>query len=279
MVLGEQIGEIIALNGASLPIKDDLIISYDVKVSQFVPKELILFTDIIRLCLSIVFGEPSENWVLAWRLIDDENKHVWVTGSSQVLEVRMLFDVILPKVDLSEVSFITNAVLKVAELDAMVTPEEKVVSVDQVVNSSMFFCDVDTLKVYVSVRSFFRRKFGTLIVVDCWRSLLLSFHVLLNLVPVEPFTFRVILKRWFLIYSNTDVHFVVDNKAKVDFTNVFKSALVEPVKLVELISIICLEKKFFDVLENVYLFDKLEIKNCHFEDTDGHVPLNFLLVW
>ena len=107
----------------------------------------------------------------------------------------MLFDVILPKVDLCEVSFITNAVLKVAELDVMVTPEEKVVSVDQVVNSSMFFCDIDTLKVYVSSRSFFRRKFGTLIVVDCWRPLLLSFHVLLNLVPVKPFTFRVILKR------------------------------------------------------------------------------------
>ena len=95
---------------------------------------------------------------------------------------------------------------------------------------------------------------------------------------VKPFSISVVVISRFLINSNADVHFIVDNKAKVDFANVIKSALIKPVKLVEFIPVIILEKKLFDILVKVYLFHLLELKYSHFKDTDCHVPLNFLLV-
>jgi len=125
--------------------------------------------------------------------VDDEDEHVWVTGSSQVLEVRMLFDIVLPKVNLSKVVFITYAIFEVAELDAMVTPEEEVVSINQVVNSSMLFRDVDTLKVDVSSRSFLIRIGSILVIVDRGSLLIPAFQVLLDNVSVESFSVSVIL--------------------------------------------------------------------------------------
>ena len=123
----------------------------------------------------------------------DEDKHVWITRRSQVLEVRMLLDIVLPKVNLSKVVFITYSVFEVAELDDMVIPEEQIVSVYQVVNSSMLLCDVDTLKVNVSLRSFFIRKGSILIVVDCGCLLILTNHVFLYNVPVQSLPILVIL--------------------------------------------------------------------------------------
>ena len=125
--------------------------------------------------------------------MDDEDEHVWVTRSSQVLEVRMLFDIVLPKVNLSKVVFITYAIFEVAELDAMVTPEEEVVSINQVVNSSMLFRDVDTLKVDVSSRSFLIRIGSILVIVDRGSLLIPAFQVLLDNVSVESFSVSVIL--------------------------------------------------------------------------------------
>ena len=87
----------------------------------------------------------------------------------------MLFDIVLPKVNLSKVIFITYAVFEIAELDAVVAPEKQVVSIDQVVNSSMLFRDVDTLKVDVSSRSFLIRIGSILVIVDRGSLLLLAF--------------------------------------------------------------------------------------------------------
>jgi hypothetical protein len=125
--------------------------------------------------------------------VDDEDKHVWVTRSSQVLKVRMFLYIVLPKVNLSKVFFITYAVFKVAELDAVVTPEEQVVSIDQIINPSMLFRDVDTLKVNISSGSFLARISSILIVVDCWSFLFLLFHVLLYNMSVKSFSIRVVL--------------------------------------------------------------------------------------
>ena len=105
----------------------------------------------------------------------------------------MFLYIVLPKVNLSKVFFITYAVFKVAELDAVVTPEEQVVSIDQIINPSMLFRDVDTLKVNISSGSFLARISSILIVVDCWSFLFLLFHVLLYNMSVKSFSIRVVL--------------------------------------------------------------------------------------
>ena len=143
----------------------------------------------------------------------------------------------------------------------------------------MLIGNVNALKILTSPDlGFLIRVLGVLIVVNCWIFLLLSSVILLNYVSIKPLSVLIIFQIWLLVNPNTDVHFVINNKAEVYFVDVGEGALVEPIQLVELLPVIVLKEVLLDVLVEVYLLHLFELKDGQFKDADGHVPFNFLLV-
>jgi hypothetical protein len=123
------------------------------------------------------------------------------------------------KVYLYEI-LILNASCKRAELNLKVIPEENVEPIDNKVNSTMIFGNVDTLKhsflLVIHLLLLDSIVDPVLIVVNGGLSLLMVRYSLLNLMPIEALAIAVILPLILLENLDADIHLVIDDELEVN---------------------------------------------------------------
>ena len=188
----------------------------------------------------------------------------------------------LIKVDLYKILILYTS-CKGAKLNLKVIPEENVKPIDNKVNSSMIFSNVDTLQdsLLLVIHLLFLNGIvdPVLIVVNGRLSLLMVGNSLFNLMSIEALSVAVILSLVLFENLDADIHLVIDDKLEVDLIlEVLELRCVDPLNFFSLVLPTVLEEILSDVLNNVYFLLHLKLEYGDLQDVDGHILLNHLLI-
>ena len=211
-----------------------------------------------------------------------EDEQVWITTCSNIVDVGGFLQILLVKVDLYKV-FVLNTSCERTELNLKVIPEKDVEPVDNEINSSVVFSNVDTLQhpllLVIHLLLLNSIVYPVLIVVNGCLSLLMIWNPLLNLMPIEALSVAIILPLVLLENLDADIHLVIDDELEVNLIlQVLELRRVDPLDLLSLVLPTVLKEILSDVLDDVYFLLHLELEDRDLQDIDGHVLLNHLLI-
>ena len=169
------------------------------------------------------------------------------------------------KVDLYEI-LILNASCKRAELNLKVIPEENIEPIDNKVNPTVIFGNVDTLQdsflLVIHLLLLDSIVDPVLIVVNGSLSLLMVGDSLLNLMPIEALTIAVILSLVLLENLDADIHLVIDDELEVNLIlQVLELRCIDPFDFFSLVLPTVLEEIFPDVFDDVYFLLDFELED------------------